>query len=191
MGDAACDGPPPPRWPLPAGAGPGCGASAEAAFWGGGCRWRLRWSLAAEMSPEAWGPVSSDDREPGRLSGPVSVSHMAGSLLARAPLGAGSAFHTWRVLCSPHKRCRIQPALPWSSLTASMAWSRAAGVLECLEKVRQAQEDCVASRALDTWRPCLTPGASGRRICRRFGDTNALTQIFMALPQLCLSVSCL
>ena len=78
-----------PRWPLPAGAGPGCGASAEAAFWGGGCRWRLRWSLAAEMSPEAWGPVSSDDREPGRLSGPVSVSHMAGSLLARAPLGAG------------------------------------------------------------------------------------------------------
>ena len=58
VGDAACDGPPPPRRPLPAGAGPGRGASAEAAFWGGGCRWRLRWSLAAEMSPEAWGPVS-------------------------------------------------------------------------------------------------------------------------------------
>ena len=49
----------------------------------------------------------------------------------------------------------------------------------------------MASRALDMWRPCLTPGASGRHIWRRFGDTNALTQIFMALPKLCLFLSCL
>ena len=70
MGDPACDVPTASTLPLPAGAGPGHGASWEAAFRGGGCGWRLRWSLAAEMSPKAWGPVSSEEGEPGGPLGP-------------------------------------------------------------------------------------------------------------------------
>lgn len=90
VGDPACDGLTAPTLPHPAGAGPGVGASAEEAFWGGGCRWKLRWSLAAEMSPEAWGPVSSDDGEPGRPSW-LGQHFTDGGFSARPVRGAESS----------------------------------------------------------------------------------------------------